>query len=112
MDLIGSVEGCDVIIVDDMIDTVGTLTKAAAQLKERGAKRVYAFATHGVFSGPAYERIAKSVIEKVVICDTIPLKKNKPVDKIVQLSIAPLISEAIARIHLQKSIAEMFDPKT
>lgn len=110
MDLIGSVDGCDVIIVDDMIDTAGTLTKAAAQLQQRGAKRVFAFATHGVFSGPAYERIAKSVIEKVVICDTIPLKENKPVDKIIQLSVAPLISEAIARIHLKKSIAEIFDP--
>jgi ribose-phosphate pyrophosphokinase len=73
MDLVGSVEGSDVIIVDDMIDTAGTLCAAAEQLKKSGARRVWAFASHGVFSGPASRRIAHSALEEVVVCNTIPL---------------------------------------
>jgi len=109
MDLVGSVEGSDVIIVDDMIDTAGTLTQAASELKERGANRVYAFATHGVFSGPAYQRIAQSELEKVVVCNTIPLdKRQHHGNKIVQLSIARLLAEAIGRIHSQASVSALF----
>jgi ribose-phosphate pyrophosphokinase len=108
MDLVGSVDGCDLIIVDDMIDTAGTLTKAAEELKARGAKRIYAFATHGVFSGPAYERMAQSALEQVVVCNTIPLAEGKNHDKITQLSVAGIISEAIARIHLKKSVSALF----
>lgn len=107
MDLVGDVKDKDVIIVDDMIDTAGTLTKAAQELKEMGAKRVYAFATHGIFSGPAYERIKNSVIEKVVVTNSIPLQPGAP-SNILQLSIANLLSESIARIHLQKSVSELF----
>jgi ribose-phosphate pyrophosphokinase len=109
MDLVGSVAGADVIIVDDMIDTAGTLCHAATELKKRGAGRVYAFATHGVFSGPAYERIAGSDLEQVVVCDTIPLDGGKDHDgKIVHTSIAPMVAAAIRRIHTQLSHAARF----
>jgi ribose-phosphate pyrophosphokinase len=108
MDLVGEVAGNDVIIVDDMIDTAGTLTKAAEELKARGAKRVYAFATHGVFSGPAYSRIQNSVMEEVVVTNTIPLDKTQHASKIVQLSIADILAEAIARIHLKRSVSALF----
>lgn len=109
MDLVGSVEGADVIIVDDMIDTAGTLVHAASELKQRGANRVYAFATHGVFSGPAYKRIAQSDLEKVVVCNTIPLDTTQDHNgKIVQLSIAPLLADAIRRIHSHSSVSALF----
>lgn len=109
MDLVGSVEGCDVIIVDDMIDTAGTLTQAASELKMRGANKVYAFATHGVFSGPAYTRIAKSDLERVVVCNTIPLdEKQDHGGKITQLSIAGLLADAIKRIHSHASVSALF----
>lgn len=75
MDLVGSVEGSDAIIVDDMIDTAGTLCEAAAQLRKFGAKRIFAYATHGLFSGNGVERINESVIEQVVVSNTIPLSK-------------------------------------
>jgi ribose-phosphate pyrophosphokinase len=112
MDLVGHVDGCDVIMVDDMIDTAGTLTKAAAELKRRGARRVFAFATHGLFSGPAYDNIKSSVIEKVVVLNTIPLRgtKEQQPHNIIQLSSALLLSEAIERIHLKKSVSALFDP--
>jgi ribose-phosphate pyrophosphokinase len=74
MDLVGSVADADVIIVDDMIDTAGTLCKAAEELKKHGARRVYAFASHGLFSGKANETIANSCLEEVVVLDTIPLR--------------------------------------
>lgn len=108
MDLVGDVSGCDVIMVDDMIDTAGTLTEAAKELRNMGAKRIFAFATHGVFSGPAYERIQDSVLEKVVVCNTVPLRDDVPTDKIVQISIAELLSAAIARIHMKKSVSALF----
>jgi ribose-phosphate pyrophosphokinase len=108
MDLVGSVEGADVVIVDDMIDTAGTLTKAAGELKQMGAKRIYAFATHGLFSPPAVQRINESVLENVIVCNTIPLQDQQS-KKIVQLSVATLLAEAIARIHLKKSVSALFD---
>ena len=83
MDLVGSVAGCDVIIVDDMIDTAGTLCAAADSLKANGANRVYAFASHGLFSGPASDRIKRSTLEEVVVVNTVPLRSNaKTNDKI------------------------------
>eukprot|EP00823_Brevimastigomonas_motovehiculus_P006583 TRINITY_DN5470_c0_g1_i1.p1 TRINITY_DN5470_c0_g1~~TRINITY_DN5470_c0_g1_i1.p1 ORF type:complete len:465 (-),score=86.95 TRINITY_DN5470_c0_g1_i1:194-1588(-) len=113
MDLVGQVKGMDCIMVDDMIDTAGTLTHAATELKQAGAKRVFAFASHGLFSHPAYERIAKSDLEQVVVCNTIPLRKSTTSpEKIVQISIAPLLAEAIARVHTRKSVSELFLPNS
>lgn len=111
MDLVGSVEGMDCIIVDDMIDTAGTLCVAAAELKSRGAKRVFAFATHGLFNGPAIDRISNSQFEKVVVLNTVPLPSEKNISKIVQLSVAPLLADAIARVHNKKSVSELFKTK-
>ena len=108
MDLVGDVKDCDVIMVDDMIDTAGTLTEAAKELRAMGARRIFAFATHGVFSGPAYERIEGSVLEQVVVCNTVPLKEGEGGGKIVQISIAELLSAAIARIHSKKSVSALF----
>jgi ribose-phosphate pyrophosphokinase len=112
MDLVGSVEGADAVIVDDMIDTAGTLCTAAANLKANGARKVFAFASHGLFSGPASDRIARSVLEEVVVTNTIPLKAGaKANEKIVQLSVAPLLAEAIKRVHLKQSVSELFRSK-
>lgn len=108
MDLVGDVSGCDVIMVDDMIDTAGTLTAAAHELKVMGAKRIFAFATHGLFSNPAFDRIADSDLEKVVVCDTVPLQPHPRQDKIVQVSVAGLLADAIRRIHLKKSVSALF----
>lgn len=109
MDLVGEVAGCDCIIVDDMIDTAGTLCKAADLLKVKGANRVFCFASHGLFSGPAVSRISKSCLEKVVVVNTIPLPPNaKTCNKIEQLSVAAILGEAIKRIHLRRSVSEMF----
>lgn len=106
MNLIGSVDGCDVIIVDDICDTGGTLVKAADLLKSKGAKRVFAAITHPVFSGDAVQKISKSVIEEMVVTDTIDLREQAPNIKV--LSVAPLLGEAIHRIHSGKSISELF----
>lgn len=107
MNLVGSVKDADAIIVDDMCDTAGTLVKAAQLLKESGARRVYAAITHPVFSGPALDRIGNSVIEEMVIADTIELNPGAP-DNITQISIAPLLAETIRRIDSGKSISEIF----
>lgn len=108
MDIIGNVEGKTAILVDDIIDTAGTMCKAAAALKERGATEVYACATHGVLSGPAIERIQESVIKELIITDTIPLPEEKKIDKIEVLSMAPLFAEAIRRIHSEHSVSILF----
>lgn len=114
MDLVGSVDGKDCIIVDDMIDTAGTLCKAAEELKEMGAKKVYAFATHGVFTNPAPERIRDSVLEKVLVTNTIPLSDDfintVPKEKYVHLSIGTFIAETIRRIYLKESVSMMYGP--
>jgi ribose-phosphate pyrophosphokinase len=109
MDLVGSVQDCDAIIVDDMVDTAGTLCKAAEMLKDSGARRVYAFASHGVFSGPAVNRIAASVLTELVVLDTIPLSPEAAATgKITQLSVGPLLAQAIYNIHNKKSISALF----
>jgi ribose-phosphate pyrophosphokinase len=109
MNVIGDVEGRDVIILDDMIDTAGTLTAAAEALKERGAKKIFAYATHPVFSGKATERIDKSPIDRVIVTNTIALRPDaKASAKIEQVSIAPLIAEAIRRIHHGESVSSLF----
>jgi ribose-phosphate pyrophosphokinase len=94
MEIIGNVEGKTAILVDDII--------------ERGADSVYACATHGVLSGPAIERLDKSEIDKVILSDTIPLSKSQKLDKIVQLSIAPLFAESIRRVHTDQSVSILF----
>jgi len=109
MDLVGSVYGSDAIIVDDMVDTAGTLCKAAEILKENGARRVFAFASHGVLSGPAPHRIANSVLTELVVLDTIPLSEaSMATGKITQLSVGPLLAQAIYNIHNKKSISALF----
>ncbi len=107
VNLVGSVAGCDVIIVDDMCDTAGTLCKAAEELKEKGARRVFACITHPVFSGPALERIASSVLTEVVVADTVPVSKDAP-KNVVKVSVAPLIAEAIKRIQEGGPVSELF----
>lgn len=109
MHVIGEIEGRNCVIMDDMIDTAGTLVKAAEVLKERGAKSVYAYCTHPVFSGPAVERIAKSQIDEVVITNTIPLSDAaKACPKIRQLSVAFLFAETIRRISDGESVTSLF----
>ncbi len=109
MHLIGDVEGRDCIIVDDMIDTGGTLCKAAEALKERGAKRVFAYATHAVFSGTAPQNIKDSVIDEVIVTDSIPLSDEmKATGKVKQLTLSGMLAEAIRRISNEESISAMF----
>ncbi|WP_296128423.1 ribose-phosphate pyrophosphokinase [uncultured Anaerococcus sp.] len=108
MSVIGDFEGKHAIIVDDMIDTAGTITNAADFLVENGAKDVYLVATHGVFSGDAIKKLQKPSVKEVVITDTIELAEEKKIDKIVQLSIAPLLAEAIHRINTYESISGLF----
>jgi ribose-phosphate pyrophosphokinase len=109
MHLIGDVRGKIAIILDDMIDTAGTLTQAAKALKENGASAIYACATHGVLSGPAIERINNSDIEEIVLTDTIPIgDKEQQSSKVRMLSVADLLAEAIRRIHEDESVSSLF----
>lgn len=109
MNIIGDVEGKTCIIVDDIIDTAGTITVAANALVECGARDVYAACTHPVLSGPAIERINESVIKELVVTDTIQLPPEKQIDKIHVLSVAALMGEAIIRINERESISKLFD---
>ncbi|ABO24782.1 ribose-phosphate pyrophosphokinase [Shewanella loihica PV-4] len=109
MHIIGDVQGRDCIIVDDMIDTGGTLCKAAEALKEHGANRVFAYATHPVFSGNAPKNIAESVIDEVIVTDTIPLSEEMAaLDKVTQLTMSSVMAEAIRRVSNEESISAMF----
>ncbi len=109
MHLIGDVKGKVAIILDDMIDTAGTLTQAAGALKQNGAAKIYAAATHGVLSGPAIDRINGSVIEEVLMTDSIPLgERADRTSKVKVLSVAPLLAEAIRRIHEDESVSSLF----
>ncbi len=109
MNVIGDVNGKVAILLDDMIDTAGTLTQAAAAIKEKGATQVYAYATHAVLSGPAVERITKSPIEEVVVTDSIPLSPQaQGCPKIHQVSSAKLLAEAIRRIQSSDSLSSLF----
>ncbi len=109
MNIVGAVEGRDCVIIDDMIDTAGTLTQAAKALVERGATRVFAAATHPVLSGSAVERIRDSVLEEVVVTDTIPLpERARQVGKFKVLSVSRLLGEAIKRIHHSDSVSSLF----
>ena len=96
-------------LVDDIIDTAGTICKAAQLLKEAGSVSVYGIATHGVFSGPAMERLSASVMEEIWVTDSIPQGKNEEVcPKLKVISIAPLIAEAIKRLHDEQSLSKLF----
>lgn len=109
VNIIGEVEGRDAIIVDDLIDTAGTLCAAAKAIKDHGARSVYACCTHGLLSGPAIERVAASPIEQVIVTDSIPHRKEVvESNKIKVLSVAPLLSEAVKRIHTGDSISSLF----
>ncbi len=107
--VIGDVVGKTAIIVDDEIDTAGSLTGVVATLIERGAREVYACCTHALFSGSAIQRIRKSPVKEIVVTDTYPVSPEKRIDKITVLPIAPLLGEAIRRIHTGQSIGAMFE---
>jgi ribose-phosphate pyrophosphokinase len=107
-DVVGDVDGRVCVLIDDMIDTAGTICAAAEQLKEHGATEVYAAATHGVFSGPAIDRLKNSVIAKVVVTNTLPLPPEKQIDKIEVLSVAGIIAEAIDAVFEDTSVSEIF----
>jgi ribose-phosphate pyrophosphokinase len=109
MHIIGDVAGKTAIIVDDMVDTAGTLTQAAGALAKDGAKKVYACCTHPVLSGPAIERISGSPIDQLIVTNTIPLSEAaRGCRRITQLSVAPLLGEAIRRIHEEDSVSSLF----
>ena len=108
MNIIGDIEGKRVILVDDMIDTAGTITNGAQALADRGAKAVYACCTHGVLSGPAIERIQNSPIEELLTLDTIVIPEERRIPKIKTISVASLFAEAIKRIYNDTSVSELF----
>lgn len=108
MNIVGNIEGKTCIIIDDIIDTAGTITLAANALVENGAREVYACCTHPVLSGPAIERIEHSKIKELVVTNTIILPEEKQIDKIKQLSVAPLLGEALIRIFEHRSVSDLF----
>jgi ribose-phosphate pyrophosphokinase len=108
-ELVGEVEGRTCVIVDDMIDTAGTIVEAAAALEKNGAKQVLAASTHPVLSGPAVERLTRSNISEVVVTDTLPIEEDKRFDKLTVLSIAPLIARAIREVFDDGSVTSLFD---
>jgi ribose-phosphate pyrophosphokinase len=109
MHLIGDVDGRDVVVIDDMIDTAGTLVQAVGALQREGAKRIMACGVHAVLSGPAIERIKASPIEEVLVTNSIPLPEDKrTAGRITVLSVAPLLGEAIRRIHDEESVSTLF----
>lgn len=109
MNIIGDIEGRDCVLLDDMIDTAGTITNAARALHESGARRIFAAATHGVLSGPAFERIVDSPLEEVIVTDTIPLRGDAIGHKKFRvLSVANLLGETIKRIHHSDSVSSLF----
>ncbi|WP_261806563.1 ribose-phosphate diphosphokinase [Lapidilactobacillus luobeiensis] len=108
MNIIGKVSGKRAIIIDDMIDTAGTITLAAQALMDAGASEVYASCTHPVLSGPAIERITKSPIKKLIVTDSINLPQEKVIDKMVQVSVGPLMGDAIRRIYHDEPVSPLF----
>ncbi len=109
MNIIGDIKGKNCIIIDDMIDTAGTICNAAKAIKDLGALSVYGGATHAVLSGPAIERLKESVFEELVLLNTIPLAKEKVLDKMTFLSVAPLFAEAMTRVYTNGSVSALFD---
>jgi ribose-phosphate pyrophosphokinase len=108
MNIIGDIKGKNVILIDDMIDTAGTIVQGAKALKDLGAKDVYACCTHAVLSGPAIERLENSVIKELVILDTINLSEDKILDKMTILSAAPLFAEVMKRVYKNESVSNLF----
>jgi len=110
MQIVGDVSGCICIIVDDMIDTAGTLCAAAHLLTDNGATKVIACATHGIFSGPAIDRLNKSILEEICVTDSIPQEKTlAECKKLVVLSLVPLLAQAIQHLHEEKSLSMLFE---
>lgn len=109
MHVIGEIKGKNAILIDDIIDTGGSITEAANALQKLGAKKIFACCTHAVFSGPAMERIKESVIEKMIVLNTIPLTEEKALDNITVISVAPIFAEAITRIYEGLSVSKLFD---
>ena len=108
MHLIGEVRGKDAVVIDDMIDTAGTLTQAVDALEREGARRILACGVHAVLSGPALDRIAKSPLEEVVVTNSIPVSAEKRAARVTVLGVAPLLGEAIRRIHDEESVSTLF----
>jgi len=106
--VIGNVRGQRCVLFDDMIDTAGTIVAAADLLKAQGATEVWAMATHGVLSGPAIERLKNSVLERVVLTDTLPFPPEKQIDKLEVLSVAGIIADAISAVFEDESVSEIF----
>jgi len=110
MQIVGEVTGMVCVIVDDMIDTAGTLCAAADLLRTNGAEKVYACATHGLFSGPAIDRLNSSVLEEICVTDSIPQDKNQEkCNKLIVLSLVTLLSQAILHLHEEKSLSILFE---
>ncbi len=107
-DVVGEVEGKVCVLIDDMIDTGGTIVAAAEQLHEKGARSVIAATTHPVLSGPAVDRLKNSIIEQVVVCDTLPIGPDKEFDKLVVLSVAGIIAKAIEAVFMDTTVSEIF----
>jgi len=108
MHLIGDVRDCDAVVIDDMIDTAGTLVQAAGALAREGARRILACGVHPVLSGPAMERIGASPLEEIVVTNSIPVPTDKRIPRVTVLSVAPLLGEAIRRIHDEESVSTLF----
>ena len=109
MNIIGDIEGKNCILVDDMIDTAGTITNAANALKELGAKSVRACATHPILSGPAKQRLEDSAIEELILLNTVPIPEERKISKMKMLSVAPIFAEAMTRVFTNDSISRLFD---
>jgi len=110
MTLIGDVRGRTAVMIDDMIDTAGSITQGAEALVRMGARNVVACCTHAVLSGEACRRLRQAPIEEIVVTDSIPLPEEKRLEKITVLSVAPFLAEVIARIHEDASVSELFLP--
>lgn len=111
MNIVGHVNGKTAVLIDDLVDTAGTITLAADALINQGANEVYACGTHAVFSGPAIERLEASPIKKMVVTDSINLSEDKKIDKIAQVSVGELMGHAIKRIHENRSVSPLFEKK-
>ena len=108
LEMVGEVEGCTAIIIDDMIQSGGTIIEGARELAERGALAIYVCATHPIFAGKAVENINNSSITRVIVTDTIPVEQSKRGKKIEVISVAPLLAETIQRIHQGQSLSNLF----